>query len=107
MRFRSVRGPKDPRESARGADSERRRRWGIAPHATLRAQSPAAWREPLRAVLAEHPKSTFNVLTVRLTGLTADVCFGSTLDEALWTLAHKGEVEHTTTVPIRWRLART
>jgi hypothetical protein len=100
-----IRGPSDPAEMPRGVTSERRERWGVAPHRKLDGTRVGHWTGPLLKLIREQPELTFNALCVTLTGLTADVAFGTPLDDALWALVERGLVEHTRVAPIRWRAA--
>jgi hypothetical protein len=98
-----IRGDGDPEESARGEGTDRRARWGIAPHLKLDATVRGTWTGPILRLLREQPALTFNAISVTLTGLTANVTFETPLDEALWALVDRGLVEHTLRAPIRWR----
>lgn len=97
-----VRGPHDPRETkARGAAAraagERKPSW------QKRMGTAEEWCERIVAVFADgRGPRTFNALCVQLTGTTADVVFGSAIDEGLWLACERGLIAWTPTRPVYW-----
>jgi PAS domain-containing protein len=96
-----IRAPDDPERSPRPVGGRQDR----APHLTLAKASPASCVELLLCLLADGIPRTFNRMAVELFDHTADIVFGSPLDEALWHLVDDERLEHTLTAPVLFRIA--
>jgi hypothetical protein len=93
-----VRAPDDPeRVRPKGGWDDK------APHRTLAKLPYAECERRLLAGLADGTPRTFNRLTMEVFNLTADVVFTTQVNDALWRLVGRGEIEHTTEVPILFR----
>jgi hypothetical protein len=73
-----------------------------APHLTLAKTRAADWRVAILRHLSDGKARTLNRIGVELLDKTADILFGSPVDEALWSLVADGLVEHTLVAPIRF-----
>lgn len=98
-----IRAAGDPERP--GAEKSQGRGWSFK-WKEVGQTAPEAWTERIVELLADTQPRTFNAICVELVGVTADVAFESSLDHALWLLKERGRVEHTISVPIRWRLIR-
>jgi hypothetical protein len=93
-----VRAPDDPeRVRPKGGHADR------APHRTLAKLPYAECERRLLAGLADGTPRTFNRLCMEVFNLTADVVFTTQVNDALWRLVGRGEIEHTLEVPVLFR----
>jgi hypothetical protein len=95
-----VRGRDDPERSPRPAGGYVDR----SPHLKLRKTDAADWRAQIVAQLTDGVPRTFNRIGVELLDKTADVLFGSPVEDALWSLVADGLLEHTLKAPVLFRL---
>jgi len=89
-----------------GADRDKKRGWNArGARAPLCAHSVAYVAQQLRQHLADRRPRTFHRIVVELYDRSADVAFGTQVDQALWWLVEQCELEHTAGAPVRFRLA--
>jgi hypothetical protein len=97
-----IRGPDDPERSPRppGGLSDR------SPHLSLAKTKREDWRRVILEHLSDGIPRRLNRIGVELLDHTADILFGSQVDEALWSLVADRLVEHTLQAPISFRIRR-
>jgi hypothetical protein len=95
-----IRSADDPQRRPRPPGGQKDRQ----PHLTIDKTSPATWAARLQELLGDGMPRTFNRIGVELLDKTADVIFGTSLDDALWALVDQGVIEHTWVAPVLFRL---
>jgi hypothetical protein len=99
-----VRAPGDPERRSR---EERHAAMGVAAAVgewkQLAKVPQDTWVDWFRWLLADGTPRTFNAMCVELADATADVA-PDNAEAALWALKAAGVVEHTSDVPVLWRL---
>lgn len=97
-----IRAADDPVRS--GAERSERRGWNAQDsRRRLNARSVAYHAQLIRRHLADGQARTFNRIAVELYDKTADVVFTTRVNEALWLLVERREIEHTMSAPILFR----
>jgi hypothetical protein len=96
-----IRSAADPERSPRPSGGREDR----APHRTLKKTTVEYWQGQIRALLDDGISRTFNRIGVELLDQTADMLLGSPVDAALWSLVKSGNLEHTTEIPILFRIS--
>lgn len=102
-----IRAPGDPERGkrARSLGGEGNNLEHLPRHwSQVRKIPVASAREHILGLLADGKARTFNAIGVELYDKTADVLFGFSVDDALWSLVADELLEHTLDVPIRFRL---
>lgn len=94
-----IRSPDDPKRSSRPKGG----RVDRAPHLTLARTSSEDWEAQILALLKDGTPRTFNEIGVELLDKTADVLACTPVDDALWGLVARGELEHTLDAPVLFR----
>jgi hypothetical protein len=78
---------------------------------------PVGWKKLSKVPVTEHEKKilkllqdgeprTFNRISVEIYDRTADIVFQKGVDDALWNLVERGQVEHDLTAPILFRATK-
>lgn len=96
-----IRHPDDPERQGRGSETG-----DIAPHRTLARLAPDEVMRAIHERLADGRPRTFNRLSVELFDKTADITGGTVVEEALWQLVERGDVEFTHDAPVLFRARR-
>jgi superfamily II DNA or RNA helicase len=102
-----IRGAEDPERSDIRALPEALRDRSSVWRRDMKKLPPAAFREPILALLADRIPRTFNRIGVELFDKTADILLELPPDVALWELVAEGRLEHTAEAPILFRMKET
>lgn len=93
-------GPDDPPRSERPKKGGRE---DVSPHLTLKKKKPEVYAKQIMRLMRDGKPRTFNEMGVTLWDKNASILYQGPVDEALWSLVEKGELEHSLEAPILFR----
>jgi len=96
-----IRGANDPERRQRGREAG-----DVRPHTTIAKGSVADFERAIAVLLSDGRERTFNAISIEVLDKPADVTGGTKFEDAIWSLALRGDVEFTTFAPILFRGTR-